>query len=146
VTGEPEVCVGAIVIDDDKLLLVRRGRGAGIGLWSIPGGRVEWGETLTHAVAREVAEETGLQVVVVDWAGWVERIGRGHHFVIHDFVAALAPGNAATDAVAGDDAAELRWEPLASVASTTDLVPGLAEFLREHGFLGDGRRAQRPFH
>jgi 8-oxo-dGTP diphosphatase len=135
VTSEPEVCVGAIVIHEQQLLLVRRGRGPGTGLWSIPGGRVEWGETLAEAVVREVAEETGLRVVVGEWTGWVERIGSGHHFVIHDFTATLAPGSAPADARADDDAADLRWEPLSQVAAASDLVPGLAEFLFDHGIL-----------
>ena len=88
----PEVCVGGVVVHDGRLLLVRRGRGAGIGLWSVPGGRVEWGEPLADAVVREVAEETGLAVVPAGWLGWVERIDAAHHFVIHDFLARLVDG------------------------------------------------------
>jgi ADP-ribose pyrophosphatase YjhB (NUDIX family) len=130
----PEVCVGAVVVHDGRLLLVRRGRGAGVGLWSIPGGRVEWGETLEQAVAREVAEETGLEVLVGEWLGWVERIGTEHHFVIHDFRAALPPGSP-PEAAAGDDAAEVRWVPLTTLADGPDVVPGLVPFLREHGVL-----------
>jgi ADP-ribose pyrophosphatase YjhB (NUDIX family) len=131
----PEVCVGAVIVHDGRLLLVRRGRGAGAGLWSIPGGRVEWGETLEQATIREVAEETGLDVVVGEWLGWVERIGPEHHFVIHDFRATLPPGAAANAATAGDDAADLRWVPVATVADAPDVVPGLVPFLREHGVL-----------
>ena len=57
----PLVCVGAIALDGDRLLLVRRGQSLAAGRWSIPGGRVEPGETLAEAVVREVAEETGLE-------------------------------------------------------------------------------------
>jgi ADP-ribose pyrophosphatase YjhB (NUDIX family) len=129
----PEVCVGAVVVHDERLLLVRRGRGAGRGLWSVPGGRVEPAERLEAAAMREVAEETGLRVVIERWIGWVERIGPGYHFVIHDFAASLAPGVEPDDAVSGDDAADVRWQPLHTLPGSSDLVPGLVEFLVEHG-------------
>ncbi len=132
-SARPEVCVGAVIVHEGALLLVRRGRGAGIGLWSIPGGRVELGEPLVAAVGREVAEETGLRVDVGPWIGWVERIGPDHHFVIHDFAASLTPGGRPQDAHAGDDAAEVRWAPLEHLAGMPDLVPGLVDFLISHG-------------
>jgi ADP-ribose pyrophosphatase YjhB (NUDIX family) len=127
-----EVAAGAIVLRDDAVLLVRRGRPPGAGQWSVPGGRVDFGETVRAAVAREVREETGLDVEVGAFAGWVERIDGGHHFVILDFFATVRAGSA--DAVAGDDAAEVRWVPLSDVA-TFDLVDGLLDFLREIGSL-----------
>ena len=129
----PEVCVGGIVIHEARLLLVRRGRGAGVGLWSIPGGRVEAGERMTDAVAREVLEETGLPVVAQRWVGWVERIGADHHFVIHDFTASLVAGVQPESAHAGDDASDVRWHPISGLRTATDLVPGLLDFLVEHG-------------
>lgn len=127
----PEVCVGAVVVDSDDLLLVRRGRGPAQGEWSIPGGRVEPGETLAEAVVRELAEETGLEGVCEDLVGWVERVGEGHHFVILDFRVTVLERR---DPVAGDDAAEAQWVPLASVADQR-LVDGLAEFLYDHGII-----------
>ena len=127
----PQLCVGGIAVDDDRLLLVRRGRGPGAGLWSIPGGRVEAGETLAEAVVRELAEETGVEGVCGRLVGWVERVSEEHHLVILDFaVEVLGPGSPA----AGDDAEEVAWVPLGEVADLA-LVDGLAEFLHEHGIL-----------
>ncbi len=115
------------------ILLVLRGRGPGLGQWSIPGGRVEPGESLADAVAREVEEETGLGVVVERFVGWVERIdpGGAWHHVILDFAA--RPDEPESEPRARDDAADARWVPTASLASI-DLVPGLLDFLAEHGF------------
>jgi 8-oxo-dGTP diphosphatase len=132
-SARPEVCVGAVVVDDDRLLLIRRGRGPAAGEWSLPGGRVERGEMLAEALVRELREETGLEVVCGNLLGWVERMGDEHHFVILDFVATLlGPDN--TEPVAGDDAAEAAWVPLHEVADHR-LVDGLAEFLHEHGVI-----------
>ena len=127
----PELCVGAVVVEGTNLLLIRRGRGVGIGHWSIPGGRVEPRETVGEAVVRELREETGLDGLCGALVGWVERIDADHHFVILDFVVdVLDPG----PLVAGDDASEAGWFPLHEVAEL-DLVDGLAEFLHEHGVL-----------
>jgi ADP-ribose pyrophosphatase YjhB (NUDIX family) len=127
----PELCVGAVAVADEQLLLVRRGRGPGSGRWSIPGGRVEAGETVRDAVVREVAEETGLRVDCGDLLGWAERIGPDHHFVILDFVVTVRDGR---HPVPGDDAAEAQWFPLPSVPELA-LVDGLTPFLRDHGVL-----------
>jgi 8-oxo-dGTP diphosphatase len=130
-----EVAVGAIAIDAARLLLVRRGHGPGAGLWSVPGGRVEPGEMLQDAVVREVLEETGLEVVVDRFLGYVERFGDEpvpYHFVIMDFaVTVLDPERAPR---AGDDAAEVAWVPFAEVADLR-LVTGLYDFLSEHDVL-----------
>ena len=127
----PEVSVGAIVIDAGRLLLVQRGRGAGVGLWSVPGGRVERGETLAQAVVRELREETGLDGACERFVGWVERIGADYHFVILDFTVSVASG----EPVAGDDAAHVRWVPLDDLSSWPPVVPGLVAFLAEHGLV-----------
>jgi 8-oxo-dGTP diphosphatase len=88
----PELAVGAVVVHAGCLLLVRRGSPPAAGLWSVPGGRVEPGETLTEAVAREVREETSLDVEAGELLGWVERRTGGHHYLIVDFWAVLRRG------------------------------------------------------
>jgi mutator protein MutT len=129
----PQVCVGAIAVVDGRLLLIRRGHGPAAGEWSVPGGRVEPGETLAEAVVRELAEETGLEAVCEDLVGWVERIGADHHFVILDFMVTVLDGPEKAP-VAGGDAAEAAWVALEEV-SHLRLVDGLAEFLHEHGIV-----------
>ena len=112
----PTVAVGAFVFDGDRVLLIERGHPPGEGLWTVPGGRQEPGETLAQAVAREVREETGLVVEVGPLACDVERIGDGYNFVILDYLArpiggALAPASDARAARFVDDA-ELAALPL----------------------------------
>ena len=109
----PEVAVGAIVFErDGRVLLVQRGRPPGEGLWTVPGGRVERGETLAQAVSREVREETGLEVEVGALACVVERMGDDYHFVILDYVARVIGGTLR----AGDDARDARFVDEAALA------------------------------
>ena len=123
-----ELCVGAILVDDDRLLMIRRGHGPAAGEWAIPGGRVEPGETVVEAVLRELMEETGIEGFCGDLIGWVERIDEDHHFVILDFaVTCLDP----REPSAGSDAAEATWVPLDEVVERR-LAPGLEQFLYEH--------------
>jgi 8-oxo-dGTP diphosphatase len=136
VSGRPELSVGAVVVHDGSLLLVRRGHGPAAGEWSVPGGRVEWGEMVAEAVVREVLEETGLECVCGEMLGWVEIITDGQHavqdhFVVLDFVATVLEHG---EPVAGDDAAEVRWVPVDEVLDL-NIVEGLPEFLHEHGIL-----------
>lgn len=130
-SASPELCVGAVAVHDGNLLMIRRGHGPAAGEWSVPGGRVEWGELLAEAVTREVREETGLECVCGDLVGWVERPGDDRHMVILDFDVTVLDDSGLT---AGDDAAEAAWVPLPEILDL-DLVEGLAEFLHDHGVL-----------
>jgi ADP-ribose pyrophosphatase YjhB (NUDIX family) len=132
VPGE-QPCAGGIVLDGaGRLLLVRRARPPSAGARSVPGGRCRPGEPPAAACVREVAEETGLAVTVLRWAGRVERPAPdGGVYVIDDFVCALAGGSLQ----AGDDAAEAAWFDLDELAGI-DLVPGLLEALREWSVVG----------
>jgi 8-oxo-dGTP diphosphatase len=128
-----EAAVGAVVRRGADILLVRRGRGPGRGRWSLPGGRVDFGESLREAVAREVLEETGIEVSVGRFLGWVERMGERpapYHYVILDFAAEPLQPDASPSA--GDDAAEAAWVALADIGELP-LVPGLEDFLAEAG-------------
>jgi 8-oxo-dGTP diphosphatase len=130
--ARPELAVGAVVLRDDHLLLIRRGRGVAEGRWSLPGGRVEHGELLAEATVRELLEETGLEGVCGELVGIVERFIDDEHFVILDYGVTLLDPDA--EPIAGDDAAEVAWVSLHDVA-TWRLVDGLAEFLHDHGVI-----------
>ena len=133
-TSRPEVCVGAVVVNAGRILLIRRGQPPQAGCWSVPGGRVERGESLTEAVVREVEEETGLIVSVGSFLGWAERLTEAHHYVILDFAAAPIGGLGSVDATlrAGDDASEAAWVLIEDLDRSA-LVDGLRTCLREVG-------------
>ncbi len=121
--------VGAVIVDArGRLLMVKRGGAAGRGLWSIPGGKVGYGETLRQAARREVREETSLEVEIEDvvWVG--EAIGPGDppdwHYVLVDFRARVISGQPQP----GDDADAAEWVPLAEVPSRP-VTPTLLELL-----------------
>lgn len=124
----PEICVGAIAVSDDALLMVRRGHGPAAGRWSVPSGRIERGELAAEAVVRELAEETSLDGVCGELIGWAELISDQAHFVVLNFEVVILSDR---EPVAGSDAAEALWVPLDEV-ETYRLTPGLAEFLAEH--------------
>lgn len=121
-------CVGAIIHDDEgRIVVVRRRHAPSAGCWSIPGGRVEEGESLEEAVRREVREETGLDVLVTDVVGVVDiPAGDGDIYFVTDF--ACTPIDERQPLVAGDDATDAQW---VSRFEFTELgcSPGLGEAL-----------------
>ena len=119
-------CVGGIAVDGDgRLLMIKRGHAPSAGLWSVPGGRVEPGESDEAAVVREMREETGLEVSVGRLIGTVERPGPGGVvYEIHDY--AVIPEGGAL--VAGDDAADARWLTPAELRDLPS-APGLLDAL-----------------
>ncbi len=129
-------CVGAVVHDaHGRLLLVRRGTEPARGTWSVPGGRVEAGETDAAATVREVREETGLDVEVGRLLGSVLRDApAGGRYLIRDYLCRPAPGSEPDAVRAGDDAAGVGWFGAGDLA---DLVcaPGLVDALAQWGVL-----------
>lgn len=123
-TGGPVVGVGVVVIENGNILLIRRGRQPGRGLWAVPGGKVLAGETLRDAAHREAFEETGLDVEIDDvvWVG--EHIDPDHHLVLIDFSGRPVGG----DLRAADDADEVLWVPLEDV-DNYQLTPTMYELM-----------------
>jgi len=149
----PIPAVAAVMVQDGKLLLIKRGVEPSKGKWSVPGGRVEWGETLIEAVKREVREETGLEIEVGEVAGVYDlrierrtsniehRTSNGEetgpdvthhaslitrHYVIIDYFATAIGG----ELTPGDDAADARWVPLEDL-DDYELTEHLRERLSE---------------
>ena len=120
--------------DEGRLLLIKRGHEPGAGLWSLPGGRIEPGETDTEALVREMREETGLTVKVGRRLGSVRRPGLGGDVIdISDYAATIISGRLTPD----DDAADARWVDTAELESMA-ITDGLVEALTEWGVLGQG--------
>jgi 8-oxo-dGTP diphosphatase len=132
VSGSRILCVGAVVTDGrGRLLLIQRGHEPGKGLWSLPGGRVEPGETAAEALVREMEEETGLTVEPGRLIGTVERPGlAGDVFDIQDYAATVTGGTLRP----GDDAADARWVRPGEMA-VLPVTEGLIEILTEWGVL-----------
>ena len=140
----PRVGVGAVILDGDRVLLVKRGRPPSEGKWSIPGGLVHLGERIEDALRREVMEECGVAVRLIGLCGVIDRVrlapGNGpepervhYHYVIIDYVAAIEAGVPR----AGSDAAEVRWVPIAEL-HRYDTTDGLAAMVDRAVKIGQG--------
>jgi len=102
-TARPTIAVAAIVLDDnERVLLIRRATAPNAGKWSIPGGKLKYGETLHEACTREVREETGIAITPGTLVDVVEHISEGFHYVILDFAAHPEVGSARQPVAAGD--------------------------------------------
>jgi len=129
--SRPYLAVSAAIIRDGKILIVRRARPPAYGLFTLPGGGVEVGETLHAAVMREAREETGLTIEPLGLAGYREAIARDgdgeieRHFVILPFAARWLAGDLALN----EELAEARWLVPAELAGL-ETTEGLAEIVR----------------
>ena len=138
----PRVGVGAVVLDESRVLLVKRGKAPALGKWSLPGGLVDLGETTREAVVREVAEECRLRVTVAGVAGVVDRVIRDeagrirYHYVLVDYLA-FPEG---TRVAPGSDAADVRWVEVDRLGEL-DTTEGLLDMVRRAQALKEGDRA-----
>ena len=132
----PIPAVGGLVVHDGAVLLVRRGQAPSRGVWAVPGGRVELGETLAEATEREVREETGVEVRAGEPVWSFDSVIRDregrvlYHYVIVDLAAEYLAG----EPRARDDALDARWARPADLSDLTVSAPTL-ELLRRIGFL-----------
>jgi 8-oxo-dGTP diphosphatase len=128
--SRPYLAVSAAIIRDGKVLIVRRARPPAHGVFTLPGGVVEAGETLHEAIIREVREETGLTIEPLALAGYREVIGRDaeneveRHFVILPFAARWIAG----DVTLNEELAEASWLVRADLAAL-ETTEGLAEIV-----------------
>ncbi|MEA2884123.1 MAG: 8-oxo-dGTP diphosphatase [Bradyrhizobium sp.] len=108
--SRPQIAVSAAIFRDGKILLVRRARSPAKGFYSLPGGRVEFGETLHTALHREVDEETSLRIEIVELAGWREVVPGptgGGHYLIMSFAARWR----ANEPLLNDELDDFKWLP-----------------------------------
>jgi 8-oxo-dGTP diphosphatase len=124
----PILGVGALIFDEDKILLVERGNEPLKGYWSLPGGVLETGETLEEGIVREVREETGLEVKPLQVLEIFERIVRDaqgaaeYHYVLIDYICCVTGGSLC----AADDASQVAWvgcDDLPGYRITTGTLP-----------------------
>lgn len=108
-------CVGVICFRGASVLMIQRGQPPRMGEWSIPGGRIEAGESEPAAALRELMEETGVHAVLGEKIANIPAIFEGYHYRLHDYIATWISG----EPIAGDDAADCAFVPLEQVRSMT---------------------------
>ena len=129
----PQLAVGALALKNHAVLLIRRGKAPNQGLWSLPGGRVKWGETLEAALQREVFEETAVHIKpteLVHHADLIERDVNGlihYHYVILDYLVETLSG----DPHAGSDADAAQWVQLEQLGFL-QCVAGIRELINHY--------------
>ena len=134
----PQIAVSAAIFRDGKVLLTRRARSPAKGFYSLPGGRVEFGESLHQALAREIDEETGLDIDIIGLAGWREVLPAtacAGHYLIMSFAARWV----AREPVLNDELDDYRWIAPEALASLGDLklTGGLEEVIQSaHRLIG----------
>lgn len=134
--GAPVLAALAVLIEGDRVLLVRRRNEPDAGLWGFPGGRVEPGETVFAAAERELAEETGVAAEAGDFLTVIDVIRRdGAHLAHHYALVAVLCRGATGAPVAASDASAAEWVPLVDVLAgrlaTSERVPEVARLARE---------------
>jgi len=114
----PVPCAGVVCLKDDQVLLIRRGTAPRLGQWSIPGGRIEWGEGAAAAALRELAEETGVEADLLGLLDVVDGLfpQEERHYLLVDYAARWRTG----EPQAGDDAAEARFFPRAEALALVE--------------------------
>ena len=134
----PQIAVSAAIFRDAKVLLTRRARSPAKGFYSLPGGRVEFGESLHQALAREIDEETGLDIEIIGLAGWREVLpaaaGAGHYLIM-----SFAARWVAREPVLNDELDDYRWIAPEALAGLGDLklTGGLEEVIQSaHRLIG----------
>ena len=111
-TRGPVAAVGVVCLRGDEVLLIRRANPPRQGEWSLPGGRIEWGERAADAALRELAQETGVEAALTGLVDVVDGLFGDRHYLLVDYAARWVSG----EPRAGDDATEARFHPLAEVA------------------------------
>ena len=117
----PQPVVGVVCLRADAVLLIRRSKPPREGEWSVPGGRVEWGETLAQAALRELTEEAGVTATLLDLVGVYDGVfpADDRHYVLIDYAARWVAG----EPVGGDDALEARFWPVAEAIEAVGWAP-----------------------
>ena len=107
----PTHCVGVIVFRENQVLLIQRGTAPRKGKWSIPGGRIEPGESESEAALRELAEETSIRAAILGKVAAIPANFEGFDYILHDYAARWEAG----EPMAGDDAAQAKFFPITEI-------------------------------